>query len=42
MRQRLMHKDVKEILVTKDDIEKRSLELAKEIDNYYREKKMIK
>ena len=36
-----MHKDVKEILVTKDDIEKRSLELAKEIDDYYREKKSM-
>ncbi len=33
-----MHKDVKKILVNEEEIEKRSSELAKEIDAYYKER----
>ena len=33
-----MHKDVKKILVSEEEIEKRSSELAKEIDAYYKER----
>ncbi len=36
-----MHKDVEKILVSEEEIENRSRELAKEISNYYKEKNSI-
>ncbi len=36
-----MHKDVKKILISEEEIEKRSSEIAKEIDEYYRKRNTV-